>query len=207
MNPAAEVGGDYYDFHLSSDGTLTVAVGDATGHGMQAGMMVTATKSLFESMGGKMETVEFMQESNRTIKAMRLETLKMALSLIKIREYHLSASGAGMPPLLIYKQSTKVLDEINLAGMPLGSLVNFPYSEKQIKLASGDKVILMSDGFPERQNPDSEMLDYPRAYQDISEAAEASPQEIVDILVQKGNEWADGRPQDDDVTFVVIEVK
>ncbi len=48
MKTATEVGGDYYDFHLANDGTLTLAIGDATGHGAQAGIVVTATKSLFE---------------------------------------------------------------------------------------------------------------------------------------------------------------
>ena len=49
MKPATEVGGDYYDFHVGEDGTLTVAVGDATGHGLKAGSVVTATKSLFNA--------------------------------------------------------------------------------------------------------------------------------------------------------------
>lgn len=47
MKPATEVGSTYYDFHVSKDGTLTVAVGDATGHGLKAGTFVTVTKSLF----------------------------------------------------------------------------------------------------------------------------------------------------------------
>ena len=207
MNPATEVGGDYYDFHLSSDGTLTVAVGDATGHGMQAGMMVTATKSLFESLGGELDTVTFMNKANSTIKDMRLEKLKMAFTILKIKEKRLYASGAGMPSLLIYRDSSKDLEEINFEGMPLGSLAAFPYEEKQTELLAGDKVILMSDGFPERQNPAGEMLGYPAANTAILQAANKSPQDIVEHLVAKGENWADGRPQDDDVTFVVIEVK
>ena len=50
MKPATEVGGDYYDFHLGEDGTLTVAIGDATGHGLKAGTMVAAVKGLFLSL-------------------------------------------------------------------------------------------------------------------------------------------------------------
>ena len=207
MNPATEVGGDYYDFHLSSDGTLTVAVGDATGHGLNAGMMVTATKSLFETLGGDIDTVTFMNRANHTIRQMRLETLKMAFTILKIKGNRLFASGAGMPSLLVYRKSTATLDEIKFEGMPLGSLATFPYEEKQTELLAGDKVILMSDGFPERQNPEGEMLGYPQAYETISTAASGSPQEVVEHLVQKGENWADGRPQDDDVTFVVIEVK
>jgi serine phosphatase RsbU (regulator of sigma subunit) len=207
MNPATEVGGDYYDFHLASDGTLTVAVGDATGHGLNAGMMVTAAKSLFETLAREPDTVNIMNQSNHVIRQMNFATLKMAICYLKISGNRLCASGAGMPPLLIYRQSTNNLKEIVFEGMPLGSLASFPYEEKQVDLFPGDKIILMSDGFPERLNQNGEMLDYPRAYQAILAAAIGSPKQIIRHLVQKGENWANGRPQDDDVTFVVIEVK
>ena len=61
MKPATEVGGDYYDFHVGEDGTLTVAVGDATGHGLKAGTMVTATKSLFNNLAARTEYREHFQ--------------------------------------------------------------------------------------------------------------------------------------------------
>ena len=207
MNPATEVGGDYYDFHLSSGGTLTVAVGDATGHGLNAGMMVTASKSLFETLAESSDILGIMNQSNRVIRQMNLVNLKMAICLLKINGLNLEASGAGMPPLLLYRKGTGQLEEFEFNGMPLGSLDSFPYTNKQIKLQSGDKIILMSDGFPERMNLNSEMLDYPRAYDSIRSAAAKSPQEMVDQLVLKSESWANGRPQDDDVTFVVIEIK
>ncbi len=207
MNPATEVGGDYYDFNLSSDGVLTVAVGDATGHGLNAGMMVTAAKSLFETLASEPDTVNIMNQSNHVIRQMNFATLKMAICYLKIRGNKLCASGAGMPPLLVYRGSTNDLEEIIFKGMPLGSLTSFPYEEKQVDLFPGDKIILMSDGFPERLNPKNEMLDYPRAYQAILAAAISSPKEMVQHLVKRGEEWADGRPQDDDVTFVVMEIK
>ena len=207
METCTEVGGDYYDFNINSNGALTAVIGDATGHGLKAGMMVTATKSLFESLASAMEPAAFLRQANRTIKQMRLETLKMALTILRFDNWRLSASGAGMPPMLIFRHATKELQEINFEGMPLGSLVKFPYKEITFELVSGDKVIVMSDGFPERLNDADEMLDYPRAYEAIIEVADENPQAIVQHLVQKGNAWANGRPQDDDVTFVVIKVK
>jgi hypothetical protein len=65
MKPATEVGGDYYDFHLGKDGALTVAVGDATGHGLKAGTMVTAMKSLFMTLGHEPDLSRIFQQSNR----------------------------------------------------------------------------------------------------------------------------------------------
>ena len=207
MKTSTEVGGDYYDFNVNSNGALTAVIGDATGHGLKAGMMVTATKSLFESLAAAMEPAGFLRRANSTIKQMHLGTLKMALAMIRIDDRTLTLSSAGMPPILIFHKATQDLEEINCEGMPLGSLAKFPYQSKKRTLFPGDKIVLMSDGFPEQQNPAGEMLDYPAAYQTILESSDKSPQELVEHLVQKGDDWADGRPQDDDVTFVVIEVK
>ena len=57
MKTATEVGGDYYDFHVGVDGTLTIVLGDATGHGMRAGTMVTSAKSLFNSYGANPDII------------------------------------------------------------------------------------------------------------------------------------------------------
>ena len=84
MKPAAEVGGDYYDFHLADDGTLTVAVGDATGHGLKAGTVVTAMKSLFRTFAAEPEIVPVFNQSSRVLKEMNLRSLFMALTMVKL---------------------------------------------------------------------------------------------------------------------------
>lgn len=207
MQTATEVGGDYYDFNVNSNGALTAVVGDATGHGLKAGMMVTATKSLFESLAAAMEPAAFLRRANHTIKQMQLGTLKMALAMLRIDGRSLSLSSAGMPPIVVYRQASNTLEEIVFEGMPLGSLANFPYEEKQVELLPGDRIIIMSDGFPERRNAAGEMLEYRAAYKAILAAAPGSPQETVEQLVAVGDQWANGRPQDDDVTFVVLGMK
>ena len=65
----------------------------------------------------------------------------------------------------------------------------------------------MSDGFPEMFNPANEMLGFEKAAEILPQIAEHSAQEIIDHLVKIGEDWANGRPQDDDVTFVVIKFK
>src|SRR6185369_17623955 len=67
MKPATEVGGDYYDFHVGEDGTLTVAVGDATGHGLKAGTIVTATKGLFNALAGQPDLVATLDQTSRAL--------------------------------------------------------------------------------------------------------------------------------------------
>lgn len=206
MKTASEVGGDYYDFHVDAGGVLTVVVGDATGHGMKAGTIVTATKSLFNLRAGEPDIRTFFRESSRALKAMNLRGMFMAMLMVKIEGDRLRASAAGMPALLIYRAATAEVEEIAIKGMPLGSIVGFPYQEQELDLACGDVVMMMSDGFPERFNTADEVPGYDYARAVLREIARASSQEIINRFVQAGDEWAGGRPQDDDVTFVVIKV-
>src|SRR5262245_6074589 len=207
MKPATEVGGDYYDFHLSDDGVLTVAVGDATGHGLKAGTLATATKSLFNHLAQESEIPVIFQQSSRALKRMNLRSLFMAMTIVKVNGYQITLGSAGMPPALIYRAERRVVEEISLRGVPLGSLTAYSYRECSSSLAPGDVVVLMSDGYPERFNGKNEMLGYGSAKSVLLEIAILPPQEIIEVFVKIADKWADGRPQDDDMTFVVMKIK
>lgn len=202
--PALEVGGDYYDYHLAEDGTLTIAIGDATGHGMQAGMMVSVVKSLFISQAPSSDLTAFFEKSSQTIRQMKLGNLYMALMLVKLNDRKLIASSAGMPPIYIYRSATKSVEEMLIKGMPLGGPGNYPYQLRETDLAPGDTVLLMSDGFPELFNGEQEMLDYARVQEIFAQVAEKSATEIVRQFMSYAQNWRESRPQDDDVTFVVL---
>ncbi|HEX9960767.1 MAG TPA: SpoIIE family protein phosphatase [Pyrinomonadaceae bacterium] len=204
MKPATEVGGDYYDFHVSSDGTLTVAVGDATGHGLKAGTLVSVTKGLFNNLAHAPDISGTLNQMSRSLKMMNLRGLFMALTLLRFKDNDLLISVAGMPSVLIYRAATRKVDELSLRALPLGSVARSRYSEQRFSLASGDVVLLMSDGFPEMFNETGEMLGFEKAAEVLPEIAHHAPQEIIDRLVRIGHEWAGSRPQDDDVTFVVL---
>jgi len=207
MKPATEVGGDYYDFHVGEDGALTVVLGDATGHGLKAGTMVTAMKSLFMTLGHESDLTGIFQQSNQALKRMNLRQIYMTLLLVRINGPRLSICGAGMPPVLIHRAATQQVEEIDLKGMPLGSVWDFPYELRELALAPGDVILLMSDGFTERFNPSGETLGYEQAKTVLAEVAPRSPQDIIQRFVQAGEAWAGGCPQNDDVTFVVVKVK
>jgi len=207
MKTATEVGGDYYDFHLADNGTLTVAVGDATGHGMKAGTMVSVIKSLFIAEASQTDILTFFKKCSKTIKHMHLGNLYMAMMLIKIKDHKMIASSAGIPPIYLYRSETNSVEEIVIKGMPLGGPASFPYKQRETNLTPGDTVLLMSDGFPELFNDKDEMLDYPRVKEIFKEAADRSADEIIAHLNEAGERWSNGRPQDDDITFVVLKVK
>jgi len=207
MKTATEVGGDYYDFRLSDNGELTIVVGDATGHGLKAGTVVTATKSLFNHLAETPDVTEFFYHSSRALKQMNLRSLFMAMTIARINGRTLTLSSAGMPPTLIYRTGTGEIEEVPLTGVPLGSMTGYRYQQQQLELNTGDVIVLMSDGFPERFNREDEMFDYWRAKRSLADVVERSPQEIIRHFVNVSDDWANGRVQDDDVTFVVVKVK
>jgi serine phosphatase RsbU (regulator of sigma subunit) len=207
MKTATEVGGDYYDFYLSDSGVLTTAIGDATGHGAKAGTMVAIAKSLFSQLAKENEILTIFESYTSVIKQMNFSGLYMSLTILKIDGYNMTISSAGMPPAYIYHSNDKYIEEILLKGMPLGSFSGFPYQLCEKKLIPGDVIILMSDGFPELFNPDNESIEYDRVKQLLEETGEKTPREIINRLSDYAETWANGRAQDDDVTFVVIKVK
>lgn len=207
MKTATEVGGDYYDFSVGMDGTLTVVIGDATGHGMRAGTMVTATKSLFSSHASNPDILFTFQEITRCIRHMNMHMLSMCLSILKIQGNKMQISAAGMPPALLYRNNSKKIEEIVLKGMPLGAYQDFPYELKETDINSGDTILLMSDGLPELFNRNKEMFGYDRVIETYKKAAGKSPEEIIEVLKNEGSDWTNNEAPDDDVTFVVIKVK
>ena len=207
MQTATEVGGDYYDYDLAEDGTLTLVIGDATGHGTKAGTMVTAVKSLWHAFSREPDLALLLQKASRALKQMGLPRLYMALALARIQDHYMELAGAGMPPALVYRKATHEVETIELKGIPLGGPSGIPYKKTRLTISPGDTILLMSDGFPERFNADREMLGYEQAVSVFHAVAHESPEKIIVHLRETGEQWANGQVQDDDVTFLVIKMK
>jgi len=198
------VGGDYYDFHLFLDGTLTVVIGDATGHGMKAGTVVTITKSLFNNLSSHGNILEVFSRISRFIKSMNFRQLAMCLIMLKIKGNCLRLSSAAMPPALIYRKKNRKVEKITLNGMPLGTMNKSPYTLKETVLNEGDCILLLSDGLPELFNDSKEMYGYDRTRETFAAVAEEPPGQILAHLKNAAAEWSGGNPPDDDISFVVI---
>lgn len=207
MQTATEVGGDYYDFHVALDGTLTVVIGDATGHGMKAGTMVTTAKSLFNSYAPNPDILFSFQEITRCIKQMNFDKLSMCLTMVKIKGNKMQMSSAGMPPSFIFRRDTRVVEEHLFKAMPLGTMDKFPYEIKDTTLGPGDTILLISDGLPELKNKDGKLYSYKKVRNIFEDVAEQSPEEIIRVLKDEGTGWIDNADPDDDVTFVVLKMK
>ncbi len=209
METATEVGGDYYDFHLDDDGTLAIAVGDATGHGLKAGNMVSVMKALFCAENSHRDIPGFFHKCTHTLKHMSMGNLYMAMTLLNIKNNELNVASAGMPPLLIYRAKTKTVETVTLKGTPLGAFSHATYKAMAISLEQDDTILLLSDGLPELFNKNGDMFGYQQVaqlFENINHHYKTSD-EIITQLKKAGEDWLDGKTPDDDITFVVIKVK
>ena len=206
MRTATEVGGDYYDFLVQDNQELNIGFGDATGHGLQAGTMITLIKGFFTSEAAKLEPQQFLEHCSRMIREIKLGRILMSFSLLRIMDSKLLISSAGMPPVFYYTKSEGETEEILIPGIPLGAMKKSSYKLVEKELRSGDTLLLFTDGFPEQTNSNNEMLNYARAKNHFNNVAENSPDEIIKSLVKKADEWMSGKLQTDDITFIAIKV-
>ena len=207
MKTAAEVGGDYYDFFDGGGGALTAVIGDAAGHGLRAGTMVTVVKGLLTTEVTRSDLPTLLGGATRAIKRMNLDRMNMALTLVRIDKGHLSISAAGMPPVLVYRRQTRRVEEVALVGTPLGSMANASYEQWSSALTPGDTVLLMTDGFPELLNPQGEPLGYERVREIFETLTDASPDDITGVLARAAGEWSGDSTPNDDITFLVLRAK
>ena len=203
MQTATEVGGDYYDFFPQEDGSFYVVTGDATGHGIPAGMMVSMTKSALRAIEVKAPHAS-LAHLNRVLRAVHLERLQMALNAVYIHGGEVAFSSAGMPPILLYRAATAEVEELLIQGLPLGSLEEAEFRLEIRHLDPGDVLVLLSDGLPETRDAADEPLGYPALSECLARVGGGSVEEILTALRELGEGHAEGRPPDDDVTLVVL---
>lgn len=207
METATEVGGDYYDFQYTSDGAFTLALGDAAGHGLQAGNLVIATKSLFNAMGDDDNIQEFLASASSVLKNMGFKKMFMALMLARLKNRKLTLSSAGMPFALLYKKEMNKVEPLVLKGLPLGAPYVYPYQSIELLLSKDDMVLMMSDGLQELFNNDREMLGLKKVRDWFELLAAESPKQVISGLLDRAREWSQGRATDDDITLLVLKIR
>jgi len=207
MRTASEVGGDYYDYQIDTDKTMTIALGDATGHGIKAGIMVTLVKSLFNTSANTFYLPDFFKRCTGMIRQMNFGNLFMALMLVRLRQNKMMLSIAGMPPVYIHRAAQNSIEEFVQKALPLGGPEGSAYTQQSIILNSGDTILMMTDGFYELFNPEGQMLDLERVKSFFQAFATKSPAEIITNLMTQADNWRQDAPQGDDITFIVIRKK
>lgn len=207
METATEVGGDYYDYSVSPDGTLVLALGDATGHGMKAGIMVAAAKSYFHTLVHEMNNLTMLERISSGLRNMNMKMMYMGLMLARCNGSEVDIATAGMPPALHFKKEANCVERITLKGLPLGGKVQYPYENKKLTMNTGDVLLMMSDGLTELFNSKRKMLGLEKVEDLLSNTEGMSANDIVNQLTQLMNTWSGSREPHDDITIMVLKMQ
>jgi serine phosphatase RsbU (regulator of sigma subunit) len=201
---ATEVGGDTYDHRTFEDESILISFGDATGHGLQAGLLVTAVKALFHTVPAGLSLPEALLYISNGVRSLQMPRMAMALTLLRREGDLLRFAAAGMPSLLHFKAAENRIEFHRTLGPPLGQLKHFAYTEGRLAFEPGDAVLLCSDGFPECLDPEDRMLGYDQMAPAFLRHAQRPAEELIQALYKETEAWAKGRPLADDLSFLVM---
>jgi sigma-B regulation protein RsbU (phosphoserine phosphatase) len=202
IRSSTEVGGDYYDFFPQENGTLVSVCGDATGHGVTSGMMVSVTKAGLNGID-EVKPNKILKRLNNVVKKIDLGTLRMSLNIAEITTNKVYLSSAAMPPIYLYHSASETVEEFENNGLPLGGLKDEEFVLETRNFEKDDVLIQLSDGLPEAPNAKGELYDYDRLKALIQSSGQLSAQQIIDVLIESVDQWLEGNRNPDDITLVV----
>ena len=207
-----ETGGDYYDFIELAElgaGRLGIALGDVSGHGIGAALLMAAARGVLRSHAAShgANLGELFETLNRHLVRDTGEEQFMTLfyAVLDAKTKSLVWTSGGHDPALWLQNAGGEIQELPNTGIPLGILEDALYEQAgPIELRPGDIVLVGTDGIWEARNTDGEMFGKDRLRKILSDSGDRSAAEIHDMTVEAVHDFRQARPQEDDVTLVVI---
>ena len=202
--PAREVGGDFYDFHLLPEGRLGLVAGDATGKGVPAALVMSTTCGMLRlAAQGSSSPGQMLRGVNEVLFPNIPSNMFVTCfyAILEPRSGRLSYANAGHD--LPYLHRNGEAEELRARGMPLGLMPEMSYEEKETILHSGEAALLYSDGLVEAHDPAGDMFGFPRLRALIAEHGEK--RSLGDVLLEElysftGERWE----QEDDITLLTL---
>jgi steroid delta-isomerase-like uncharacterized protein len=203
--PAREVGGDFYDFLELKDGQLGLVVGDATGKGVPAALVMASARSMLRAVtqASDYSPGDVLRRVNDSLVIDIPPNMFVTCfyAILDPESGSLAYANAGHD--LPYLCRRGEAEELRARGMPLGLMPGMSYEEKEIELAAGDCALFYSDGLVEAHDPKGEMFGFPRLRALIAEHAEESS--LGDYLLEKLYSFVEeGWEQEDDITLLTL---
>lgn len=213
--PANQTGGDYFDWQLLPDGQLAISVGDATGHGIGPALVSTLcrayARATFLSDGDGDRGHDHVLGRLNSLLAHDLADdrfVTFAVVFLNPDSGEVKVLSAGHGPILCYRRATNRLENFDAQGIPLGMIDGMSYDDSSVRcLNAGDMIVVVTDGFYEWQNPETEEFGLERLKDTIRQARDCSAEEVITRLYTAVTDFSKGTEQNDDLTAVVLKRK
>src|ERR671913_813279 len=202
--PAREVGGDFYDFLEFEDGRVGLVVGDATGKGMPAALVMATTRGMLRAVVQSVESPgEVLARVNEALVAEIPPNMFVTClyAILDPTSGSLRYANAGHD--LPYLHRSGAAEEMRARGMPLGLMPGMVYEEQEIVLDAGEAALLYSDGLVEAHHPNGEMFGFPRLQTLVAEHAQKESLEEA-LLEELYSFVGEGWKQEDDITLLTL---
>lgn len=205
VNPAKEVGGDLYDFFARHD-KLFFCVGDVSGKGVPAALVMAMTHSLFRNVTAHEEDpAAIVSEMNKALTEQNSENmfLTLFLGVLDSKTGRLEYCNAGHnAPVLRTAGQWQMVDVV--ANLPLGIEADYEYKAQTTQMTYNDLLFLYTDGLTEAENANHELFGEQRMMQCLSAMNVTRPREIIECLQDNVEVFVDGAQQSDDLTMLAV---
>lgn len=203
---AQSIGGDYFDFIPMSDGRMALCLGDVSGKGLPASLLMANLQATLRGQTlVSQHTSECLLRSNKLLldSTSPEKFATLFYGVIDIRNHTITYSNAGHDwPFLISKDNS--IQRLKTGGLMLGLIEQASYQDEAIPIQVGDVLVIQSDGVSEAMNGSQEQFGEERLQSLILEHKHKSAEEIIDTIVKEVRKHAGAHPQSDDITMMVI---
>ena len=207
FRPAREVGGDFYEFFELDDGRLALVVGDATGKGVPAALVMTATCAFLGGVAtaSGASPGEVLARVNEAVLARIPPNMFVTCfyAILDPNSGHLSYANAGHNLPCCWHEDAA--SELVARGMPLGLMPGMSYEEKETVLVPGEGVLFYTDGLIEAHNPQGEMFGTPRLRGLLSERPTSGTDICATLMEELERFTGEGWEQEDDITLLTFQ--
>jgi serine phosphatase RsbU (regulator of sigma subunit)/predicted ester cyclase len=205
--PAREVGGDLYDFHLLPECKVGLVVGDATGKGVPAALVMSTTCGMLQAVAralGSSSPGEVLAQVNETLFARIPPNMFVTCfyGVLDPESGSLRYANAGHDLPYVRRRGGDA-EELRARGMPLGLMPEMNYEENEIVFDAGQTALFYSDGLVEAHDPEGEMFGFPRLRALVAKHGEKGS--LGDFLMEELYSFVgEGWEQEDDITLLTI---
>jgi sigma-B regulation protein RsbU (phosphoserine phosphatase) len=207
---AEEVGGDFYDFHGFNGDMLGVSIGDASGHGLPAALLVRdVVTGMRMGIEKELKIAHVFEKLNRVIHRSRLSSRFVSVFYGELEgDGNLVYVNAGhQPPILFFRHPRPGQPgelELTVGGTVIGPLPEAQFRRGFARVHPGEVLLMLTDGILERRDRAGEFFGLDRVRAIVREGQGRPAQAILDRLFEAALAWGEGRPWEDDATIVVV---
>jgi serine phosphatase RsbU (regulator of sigma subunit)/predicted ester cyclase len=207
--PAREVGGDFYDFPPVADGRVGLVIGDVSGKGIPAAVLMASTQSVLRAISQRGDSLpdQVLTEANEVLCTYIPPNMFVTCfyAILDPESGHLSYANAGHTLPFCKRHNEDQADELRARGMLLGLIPGMSYEQQETSLVPRDAVLFCTDGLVEAHDPRGEMFGTPRLRSLLSERPEAGRGLSATLMKELERFTGEGREQEDDITLLTLE--